>query len=866
MKQIILTVLCLTTGLLATVINVPEDELTIQGGINGAMYGDTVLVQPGIYTENIDFLGKDIVVGSLFLTTGDTSNISQTIIDGDANGSVVTFDSGETQDAVLCGFTIQNGSGSYIPAFGTIVGGGIIVMSSGATIEFNRIISNAVNHEAGYGGGIMVALPQYPVIIADNLISGNRVTGLNVVESGGGGIACYARTPGTLDIKSNVITHNTCQLSDEETHGTGGGIMLFNTTANVRNNIIAHNTSARGAGIALRSVPEQGTPCIVNNTISNNSASLLGGGLYVGWTRPRIMNSIIWGNTAPLESSVFGYPIVQYSSVEGGYEGIGNISSDPEFVDSVIFYLTAAASPCIDAGNPGDMYRDIEDPDIAGSPLFPAMGTLVNDMGAHGGNPDETIRAEYSPVFQAFIDAVDSVGPIERQTVVDAFIPTVNHFPFIEDSIHCYYIFQGDANSVVVVGDDGDWDSDRYPMENIGDTDFWFRYTNYEIDARLEYKFLLNGSQWILDPNNPNIYTDGFGSNSELAMPGYVYPEEIIEQPDIAHGSVADTMFYSEILENSRTLKIYLPPGYADSLDMHYPIVLFHDGLELITHGYALNTLDYLIEVQEIDPVIGIFVPPISREAEYVTALTDSFSAFIIDELLPYVDSSFRTLPDPQYRAMVGMSYGGLFTTDFCYNNSEVFGLAAPFSPSYWAEDQSVMWEILDGPQKDVRFYIDWGTYEATIAYWASYFAGNLADRGYDIQTNEWHEGHSNGSWRAHLDEALITFFPFGSVSVADELTSLPTQFKLRQNYPNPFNPSTTLRYELPIPSDVVITVYDIVGRHMTNLSETHQPAGSYSIKWNGMDDSGNPVSTGVYLAKLEAGDFQKTIKMVYLR
>ena len=96
------------TGLSKT-INVPGDHSTIQAAINAASEGDTILVHPGTYTENINFNGKDIIVGSLFLTTGDVGYVSQTTIDGNANGYVVTFDAGESADALLTGFTLTNG-------------------------------------------------------------------------------------------------------------------------------------------------------------------------------------------------------------------------------------------------------------------------------------------------------------------------------------------------------------------------------------------------------------------------------------------------------------------------------------------------------------------------------------------------------------------------------------------------------------------------------------------------------------------------------------------------------------------------------------------------------------------------------------
>ena len=94
----------------AEIINVPDDEETIQDGINAAEDGDTVLVAPGEYVENIDFEGKDITVASLFLTTGEEAYIDSTVIDGDENGSVVTFANEEEEGTILSGFTVRNGA------------------------------------------------------------------------------------------------------------------------------------------------------------------------------------------------------------------------------------------------------------------------------------------------------------------------------------------------------------------------------------------------------------------------------------------------------------------------------------------------------------------------------------------------------------------------------------------------------------------------------------------------------------------------------------------------------------------------------------------------------------------------------------
>ena len=98
------------------------------------------------------------------------------------------------------------------------------------------------------------------------------------------------------------------------------------------------------------------------------------------------------------------------------------------------------------------------------------------------------------------------------------------------------------------------------------------------------------------------------------------------------------------------------------------------------------------------------------------------------------------------------------------------------------------------------------------------------------------------------------------------EWESVPTEFCLNQNYPNPFNPTTSIRYGLPEISDVSLVIYDLTGRVVRSYSESSQTAGWFNYEWSGTNMSGEPVGTGVYLCRLEAGNYTKTIKMVYLK
>jgi hypothetical protein len=94
----------------------------------------------------------------------------------------------------------------------------------------------------------------------------------------------------------------------------------------------------------------------------------------------------------------------------------------------------------------------------------------------------------------------------------------------------------------------------------------------------------------------------------------------------------------------------------------------------------------------------------------------------------------------------------------------------------------------------------------------------------------------------------------------------IPLDYSLKQNYPNPFNPITTLRYNLPEDALVNITIYDMMGRQVKTLVNGSQRAGYKSIQWNAKNNQGQPVSAGLYLYTIQAGEFVQTKKMVLLK
>lgn len=114
---------------------------------------------------------------------------------------------------------------------------------------------------------------------------------------------------------------------------------------------------------------------------------------------------------------------------------------------------------------------------------------------------------------------------------------------------------------------------------------------------------------------------------------------------------------------------------------------------------------------------------------------------------------------------------------------------------------------------------------------------------------------------------AYLASWTKGSPADAGEdRTTLPAHWTLSQNYPNPFNPSTTFEYSLPSPSRVAIDIFNIMGRRVRVLVQETKPAGVYRIDWNGTDQTGEPVASGVYVYRLQTDGHVETRRMLLLK
>ena len=313
----------------AATIHVPGDHATIQDGIHAAADGDLILVAPGTYVENIDFIGKAITVRSW-----DGADV--TIIDGNRVGSVVVFANGETEGAIINGFTIRNGAAEY--------GGGIYCNNSSPTITNCTITGNSTTGTGADSDGGGIYCNDSFSTITNCTISGN------FAEDYGGGISCYYSDP---TITNCTITRN----SATGIYGYGGGISCYYSDPMVTNCTISENGAYSGGGIRCY----HSDPMVTNCTVSGNSAEG-GGGIFFRSSFSTVTNCILWGNDAHVGPEInlsSGSVVVTYSDVQGGWPGEGNIDSDPLFIGGGDYHLTVG-SPCIDAGTDAGIYMDID--------------------------------------------------------------------------------------------------------------------------------------------------------------------------------------------------------------------------------------------------------------------------------------------------------------------------------------------------------------------------------------------------------------------------------------------------------------------------------------------------------------------------
>ena len=356
---------CVIDTIKTSTILIPEHFSTIQKGIDASSVGDTVLVAEGTYIENINFIGKDIVVTS---KNGPESTIIYgNSIEENIEVRVVTFDTGESAKAVLSGFTITNGDGGIWCSNGSspVISGNIITGNTSAN-----------------GGGIFIS-------------DGDEES--NSINS-------------PLIINNMIIENGTLQNDVNSTWtGRGGGVYCgHNSEAIFKNNLIADNNSEFRAGAFECWIC---SATLTNNTIVNNmSNGTQEGGIYMHYPlNVELINAIIWGNSPEPQIDIYcawggNYVLIDYSNLQQGDNGVvltgdkceliigeNNIYTDPLFINpSNDNYSLKEISPCLNTGTAfyeldGDTLINLSSDEYIGN--APDMGAFEYGMNLDLYNP-----------------------------------------------------------------------------------------------------------------------------------------------------------------------------------------------------------------------------------------------------------------------------------------------------------------------------------------------------------------------------------------------------------------------------------------------------------------------------------------------
>ncbi|MCB0282142.1 MAG: right-handed parallel beta-helix repeat-containing protein [Calditrichae bacterium] len=376
-------ILFLFNLLTAESIKVPGDFSSIQDAIDNSADGDTILVEPGTYQENIEVRNKSFVLTSNFIFSKSESDVMNTVIDGDNGDYVFRIYESDKAPLSIIGITIQNADDGIMP-----------------NAKFNIMncivtkCTDGIDYESGSGGICKDNTFEYndddgidldedvDILIENNKIINNDDDGIEIrLHKYSGALLNY-------EIKNNIISGN-----DED------GIQIIDypdvsdRILKIYNNLIFNNSMS---GIGLMSDGNtvenyEGAPIeepieIINNTFSDNEYGITGGANLIA------KNNIIINCAKTAYKNVSEASLITYTCLwnngqdfsNSNYENNTIENINPAFSDKQDFIL-AENSECIDAGDPDSEYDDPNAQNGSGSALWPSKGTTRNDLGAYGG-------------------------------------------------------------------------------------------------------------------------------------------------------------------------------------------------------------------------------------------------------------------------------------------------------------------------------------------------------------------------------------------------------------------------------------------------------------------------------------------------
>ena len=806
------------------IINIPGDYYTIQAGVDASIDGDTILIHPGTYTEGVELIvDKNIVIGSLFLTTGDSSYISQTIVDGNDESSVFTFQWYQDNTTLLTGLTIMNG-------WNDVVGGGIYCVSSSPTLSYLIV---KYNNSGSGGSGMYLTNSEATlvnVVVTNNLNGGIKFQNSNItmtdcrITNNTGNIGFDIRYSTVEMTNISVLNHQSnrgiyCEHSDISISG-----------GEISNNINTQLYSYDGGAIDLY----YSFTYLSDVTINNNYTSGDGGGIYVfgdedsgvefdSLNRCNIYNNVSgngYGNDifsyvlmdVILDTFTVLIPTDEHTSPLGNFTfDILNGKIEQEIGD---LYVSPTGSNSNSGFSP-------EDPLLT---ISYALGKIVaNQQHPFTIYIDEGI---YSPILTGEVyplhlkSYVTLSGSGEDVTILDA----------AEDTL----LMEGIYISGFVVRDLTARNGHTVP-------DWWGSGRSGCISIRRSDGLLEN---LIISGNEGWIAGGAYISSSDITIRNVTITDNKSGSSGGLSLSIGNYILTDVTISNNL--------AYRSAVDWYDAIC--GGGMSLIGSDAVLTDV----------AIIGNRIDSGGQYPHYKWGA--GIFCYDSDPMLINVTISGNSISD-----LWMDDGGGLFLLDDSYAtvvNSIIWGNIPNEVPdSMWYKIQSNYSDIGGNPNPGAGdidsdpLFVNPASGDYTLSE-----GSPCIDAGTSFFILE-------GDTLVNIPDSLYNglapdmgAFESPYTAFVEEQTQLPKKFILYRNYPNPFNPVTTIRYDLPEQSHVTIVIYDILGREVKELVSGELVSGYHKVVWDATDSFGKPVGAGVYLYQIRTKGFTQTRKMLLLK
>jgi enterochelin esterase-like enzyme len=387
--------------------------------------------------------------------------------------------------------------------------------------------------------------------------------------------------------------------------------------------------------------------------------------------------------------------------------------------------------------------------------------------------------------FERFLVEVRAAS--DKSASVDAFLEEQTSFPIVDGDTTVHFVYRGQAEDVAIGGDMIGGRQEK-AMSRVEGTNLFYYSTELQRDARVSYLFIKDFKDALIDPLNPStaqwaligedMSVDAGGGNgrepiqvSSLAMPGWSQPSHLAPlSPGAPRGRLVRHELESAAIGQRHTFDVYLPHGY-DEGGRRYPVVYYHGGTNAVKLGRLTNALDALIG-NELEPMVVVFMDITGGN---IFMPRERYGELWANELVPFMDETYRTLATREGRANVG---AGTSAHDAAH-----CAFAYPALSSKLAIQSLGVVDIgrnrleplvMTAQEHPLQVHIEWGVYDLynphevmDVGAETRRFVEFLVSRGYAVESVEVADGTGWPAWRNRTDAMLGSLFPLTEVERA---------------------------------------------------------------------------------------------------